>query len=65
MNLKVRKQAQTLLNELTGTARDQLERVWQRRDVSDEDALDIRRELLALQRVELNLTKLIEASEDE
>jgi hypothetical protein len=65
MNERIRKAALILLNDLTKTAHDQLQRSWQRRDVSDEDAIKVRHEMLALQRVELSLTKLIAEVQDE
>jgi hypothetical protein len=39
-------------------AADQLAMTWGRRDISDEDALEVRHEYLALQRVEQNLTRI-------
>ena len=49
-----------MLDKAIIEARDQLTVTWMRRDVADGPALQCRSELLALQRVEQNLTRLMQ-----
>ncbi len=57
--------AQELVQTALVRTRNQLETAWQRADLDDPGALLVRRELLALQRVEQNLTRAIEGAQNQ
>ena len=54
-----------MLSQAILRSREQLETKWQRRDTTEEAALLVRREMLALQRVEHNLTDVISEVDNE
>lgn len=53
---RIEKKARALLTDAVEASRDQLRTRYERRDCNTDQALQARAELLALQRVELNLT---------